>query len=62
MYIPMFSNPSSTLEYIHVRNIRHLHRSVRSLIKGRLWLQVLIAMVLGISFGLIVSPDTGYIS
>ena len=62
MHIPMFSNPSTTLEYIHLRNIRHLHRSVRSLNKGRLWLQVLIAMALGIAFGLVVSPDTGYFS
>ena len=58
----MFSKPSTTLEAIHPRNIRHLHRSLRSLVRGRLWLQVLIAMALGIGFGLLVSPDSGYFS
>lgn len=58
----MLSKPASTLEYIHPRNIKYLTDTLHHLVKGRLWLQVLIAMVLGIAFGLIINPQAGYVT
>lgn len=57
----MFGGLLSSLERIHPGNLKTLHDSLRRLIKGRLWLQIIIAMILGLATGVALSPDTGWV-
>ena len=50
------------LERIHPANIKYLAGRLRLLVKSRLWLQVIIAMALGLQTGLLLSPDAGWLS
>lgn len=43
------------------RSLIHLRSNLASLVKGRLWLQVIIGMVLGVAFGVVIGPTTGWI-
>lgn len=52
----------SPLEAIHPRSLKNLHRSLQNLVKGKLWLKVLIAMALGIATGILLGPSTGIVS
>ncbi len=47
------------LAKIHPRSLAHLSRHLQALIKGKLWVKILIGMGLGLIVGLIISPDTG---
>ncbi len=47
------------LEKIHPRPLTHLARHLQGLIRGRLWLKILVAMFLGVGTGVILSPATG---
>ncbi len=47
------------LAKIHPRSLAHLSRHLQALIKGKLWVKILIGMALGLIVGLIISPDTG---
>ena len=42
--------------------IDSLNQYLTKLVKGRLWLKVLIGMVLGISLGMLIGPTTGWIN
>lgn len=42
--------------------INSLNQYLTKLVKGRLWLKVLIGMVLGISLGMLIGPTTGWIN
>jgi len=48
----------SSLEFLHPQNLKHFSDPLARLISGRLWLQVLVAMGLGIGAGLLLSPET----
>ncbi|MEL4305405.1 dicarboxylate/amino acid:cation symporter [Methanococcoides sp. LMO-2] len=50
------------LSLIHPRSLKYLSSQLQSLIKGRLWLKILIGMFLGIIVGLILGPSTGFVS
>lgn len=50
-----------SLEQIHPRNIKYLTNSVTRLIHSRLWLQVLVALILGIITGILLSPQMGLV-
>lgn len=52
----------SSVERIFPKNLKFLSKQSNRLTKGRLWLQVLIGMVLGIATGLLLNPDTGFVS
>ena len=52
----------SAIEHIFPKNQKFLSGAFSRLTKGRLWLQVLIAMVLGIGTGLLLNPDTEIVS
>jgi len=54
--------PLGALESLSPTALKTLTEPLRRLITGRLWLQVLIAMALGVGLGLVVSPDTGWVS
>jgi len=55
-------NALATLEQLHPRSLKHFARPLRRLITGKLWLQVLIGMVLGVGLGLFLSPDAGWVT
>ena len=44
------------------RSLIHTVGEVRALLRERLWLQVLIAMALGIGTGLLLAPSAGWLS
>ncbi|WP_417319193.1 dicarboxylate/amino acid:cation symporter [Emcibacter sp.] len=43
------------------RSLINLRYNLRSLITGRLWLQVILAMILGVAFGILIGPTSGYV-
>ena len=50
------------LAYIHPRSLKYLREHLDALIRGRLWLKVLIAMGLGIGVGIAIGPSAGWVS
>jgi len=53
----------ASLEHVVApRSLKHLVQPLQRLILGRLWLQVLIGMALGIVTGLLINPDAGFVS
>jgi Na+/H+-dicarboxylate symporter len=57
----MLNGLFESLEQIHPKNIKYLTGSLSRLIKTRLWLQVIVAMILGIVCGILLSPDMGWV-
>lgn len=55
------SQQVSPLETLHPRSLKYLTGSLQSLVRGRLWLQVLIGMVAGITTGILLGPSTGWV-
>lgn len=53
---------NETLSGLAPRSLRSMTRQLKGFVRGRLWLQVLIAMVLGISTGVIIGPTTDIVS
>ncbi|WP_135605087.1 dicarboxylate/amino acid:cation symporter [Methanococcoides sp. NM1] len=49
------------LTLIHPRSLKYLSFQLQSLVKGRLWLKILIGMFLGIITGLVLGPSTGMV-
>ncbi|MFA9462191.1 dicarboxylate/amino acid:cation symporter [Thiohalorhabdus sp. Cl-TMA] len=54
-------SPLTALESLYPTSLKTRIAPVRRLVIGRLWLQVLLAMVLGVIAGLLMSPDTGWL-
>ena len=52
----------ANVDALHPRSIRYLHSYLHRLITGRLWVQVLIGMVLGLITGSLLGPETGLLS
>lgn len=50
------------LELLHPRSLKFLAGYLQSLVRGRLWLQVLIGMILGIGTGILIGPSVGWVS
>lgn len=51
----------NSLELIHPRSLKHLNNQLQSLVRGRLWLKILLGMFLGIAAGLVLGPSTGVV-
>lgn len=49
------------LEYIHPRSLKYLSEHLQSLVKGRLWLKILMGMLLGIAVGMVLGPSAGLV-
>ncbi len=47
---------------LYPRSLKYLSDQLQGLIRGRLWLQVMIGMVAGIVLGIIIGPETGLVS
>ena len=54
------NSPLESLEQLQPRNLLNFARPLRRLIRGKLWLQVLVGMVLGVAAGLMLSPEAGW--
>lgn len=55
------TEPSHPLEFLHPRSLKHLNRHLQGLIKGRLWLKILVAMLLGVAVGILLGPSVGLV-
>jgi Na+/H+-dicarboxylate symporter len=55
-------NAIHPIESIHPRSLKFLNEKLHSLVKGRLWLKVLIGLVLGILVGLLLGPEANLVS
>ena len=53
---------SSTVKALQPRSLKYLSTSLQGLIRGKLWLQVLVAMFLGIVVGILMGPSIGWVS
>jgi Na+/H+-dicarboxylate symporter len=52
---------SRTLQGLKPHNLRQLNTQLRGFIRARLWLQVLVAMVLGVAAGVVLGPTAGLV-
>ncbi|MEM9462595.1 MAG: dicarboxylate/amino acid:cation symporter [Myxococcota bacterium] len=50
------------LELLHLEPLSRLANRLQDLVQGRLWLEVLLAMLAGIGVGLLLGPDTGLVA
>ncbi|MEJ2600479.1 MAG: cation:dicarboxylase symporter family transporter, partial [Anaerolineales bacterium] len=50
-----------SLEMLHPRSLGYLSDQLQSLVRGRLWLQVLIGMILGIGVGILIGPSVNWV-
>ncbi|MCW8854096.1 MAG: dicarboxylate/amino acid:cation symporter [Gammaproteobacteria bacterium] len=53
---------SLTIEDLYPRSLKYLTHYLQGLIRGRLWLQVMIGMVLGITTGIFMGPSVGWVN
>ncbi|MDX1514747.1 MAG: dicarboxylate/amino acid:cation symporter [Gammaproteobacteria bacterium] len=51
----------STVERVHPRSLRYQSHRLIGLVRGRLWLQVLMGMALGIVTGVVLGPSVGWV-
>lgn len=60
----MDSDTKSSLgiENLYPRSLKYLSDSLQGLVHGRLWLQVLIGMALGVTTGIIIGPGVGWVT
>lgn len=52
----------SSIDAIYPRSLKYLSDSLQALIRGKLWIQVVFGMVLGISVGILLGPSFGWVS
>ena len=53
--------PKSALEVIYPRSMKYLSDYLSSLVAGRMWLKVIIAMFLGLAVGFLMGPTVGWV-
>lgn len=53
---------SSPLEYIHPASLARLADNVTALIKSKLWLKIIVALILGVGVGVLLGPSTGILA
>lgn len=44
------------------KNLKSLNHSLQRLVESKLWLKVIIALVAGVGFGILISPNVGWVS
>lgn len=49
------------IEQLYPRSLKYLTNNLQSLIRGRLWLQVMVGMLVGISVGILMGPSVGWV-
>ena len=45
-----------------IKSLKSLNHYLQRLVESRLWLKVIIALFLGVGFGLLLSPQNGWVS
>lgn len=50
------------IEALHPRSLKYLSRDLKGLVASQLWLQVVVAMVLGLMVGVLLGPSTGLVA
>lgn len=45
-----------------IKSLKSLHQYLQNLVEGKLWLKVIIALFAGVGFGLLLSPQNGWVS
>lgn len=60
----MAEKPTSlpSIDDLYPRSLKYLADYLQGLVRGRLWLQVLVGMVLGIMTGIMMGPSVGWVS
>lgn len=56
------SSSSLSIDDLYPRSLKYLAVYLQGLVRGRLWLQVLVGMVLGITTGILMGPSVGWVS
>ena len=51
-----------SIDSLYPRSLKYLTNYLHSLIRGRLWLKVIIGMVLGIVTGILIGPSVGWVN
>lgn len=51
----------TAIDTLYPRSLKYLTEYLQSLVRGRLWLQVLVGMVLGVGVGIALGPSTGWV-
>ena len=54
-------NPFRAIEHLRPRSLGRLSGYLNDLVKGRLWLKVLIGMILGLAGGVLLGPSAGFV-
>ena len=54
------STTTLAIEELNPRSLKYLTNYLQGLVKGRLWLQVLVGMLLGITIGILMGPTVGW--
>ncbi|MFO7636202.1 MAG: cation:dicarboxylase symporter family transporter, partial [Clostridia bacterium] len=52
---------NTNLGKIHLKSLKKLSKKLEKLVRSHLWVKILIAMVLGVLTGILLSPDTGLV-
>lgn len=55
----LFNDP---MDLLRPDNLKSLHTQLLGLVRGQLWLQVSVAMVLGVATGMALGPSTGWVA
>lgn len=50
-----------SIEDLYPRSLKYLTDYLQALVRGRLWLQVLVGMVFGITVGIMMGPSVGWV-
>ncbi|MDX1352688.1 MAG: cation:dicarboxylase symporter family transporter, partial [Thiomicrorhabdus sp.] len=53
--------PRFSIDSLYPRSLKYLTDYLQSLVRGRLWLKVLVGMVLGILTGMLIGPSVGFV-
>lgn len=52
----------SSIDDLYPRSLKNLSDYLQGLIRGKLWLQVMVGMVLGITIGILMGPSVGWVN
>lgn len=52
----------SSLAVLHPRSLKYLSGYLQNMVRGRLWLKVLIGMILGLIVGVLIGPSVGWVN
>jgi Na+/H+-dicarboxylate symporter len=51
----------TAIEALHPRSLRYLSGQLQGLVRGRLWLKVMVGMLVGLATGVLIGPSVGWV-